>query len=171
MKERYKIIYQAARARLWRRSLALSRRSARWNRKKRRRHLLRKSRRNIGMRDIIVRHLRSEKITRWRAAATTANRRRRRDARCWIVLLGRELHNVCAVVTRYFGGTLLGTGGLVRAYGGAVQEGLKNCVVLENAWLANGRSGQTTAGLERYSTFWQKQSCRFWTASTARVWI
>lgn len=41
------------------------------------------------------------------------------------VLLGRELHNVCAVVTRYFGGTLLGTGGLVRAYGGAVQEGLK----------------------------------------------
>ena len=47
------------------------------------------------------------------------------------VLLGRELHNVCAVVTRYFGGTLLGTGGLVRAYGGAVQEGLKNCVVLE----------------------------------------
>ncbi len=47
------------------------------------------------------------------------------------VLLGREIHNVCAVVTRYFGGTLLGTGGLVRAYSGAVQEGLKNCVVLE----------------------------------------
>ena len=32
------------------------------------------------------------------------------------VLLGRELHNVCAVVTRYFGGILLGAGGLVRAY-------------------------------------------------------
>lgn len=47
------------------------------------------------------------------------------------VLLGEELHNVCAVVTRYFGGTLLGTGGLVRAYSGAVQEGLKNCVILE----------------------------------------
>lgn len=47
------------------------------------------------------------------------------------VFLGREIHNVCAVVTRYFGGTLLGTGGLVRAYSGAVQEGLKNCVVLE----------------------------------------
>ena len=47
------------------------------------------------------------------------------------VLLGREIHNVCAVVTRYFGGTLLGTGGLVRAYSGAVQEGLKNCVILE----------------------------------------
>ena len=30
------------------------------------------------------------------------------------VLAGEELHDVCAVVTRYFGGTLLGTGGLVR---------------------------------------------------------
>lgn len=32
------------------------------------------------------------------------------------VITGRGLHNVCIVVTRYFGGTLLGTGGLVRAY-------------------------------------------------------
>ena len=47
------------------------------------------------------------------------------------VLLGEEIHNACAVVTRYFGGTLLGTGGLVRAYSGAVQEGLKNCTLLE----------------------------------------
>lgn len=30
------------------------------------------------------------------------------------VLTGQELHNVVAVVTRYFGGTLLGTGGLIR---------------------------------------------------------
>lgn len=47
------------------------------------------------------------------------------------VLLGQQLHHVCAVVIRYFGGTLLGTGGLVRAYSGAVQEGLKHCVILE----------------------------------------
>ncbi|MCC8027383.1 MAG: YigZ family protein [Clostridium sp.] len=47
------------------------------------------------------------------------------------VLAGAELHDVCAVVTRYFGGTLLGTGGLVRAYSGAVKEGLRNCVVVE----------------------------------------
>lgn len=40
------------------------------------------------------------------------------------VLLGEEIHNVAVVVTRYFGGTLLGTGGLVRAYSGAVKEGL-----------------------------------------------
>ena len=32
------------------------------------------------------------------------------------VLLGQEVHNVAVVVTRYFGGILLGAGGLVRAY-------------------------------------------------------
>ena len=41
------------------------------------------------------------------------------------VLMGQQLKNTVVVVTRYFGGTLLGTGGLVRAYSAAVQEGLK----------------------------------------------
>lgn len=47
------------------------------------------------------------------------------------VLLGEGIHNAALVVTRYFGGTLLGTGGLVRAYQGAAKEGLNNCVILE----------------------------------------
>lgn len=47
------------------------------------------------------------------------------------VLLGEDVHNVAVVVTRYFGGTLLGTGGLVRAYGKAVKEGLDNSLVVE----------------------------------------
>ncbi|RGY95715.1 YigZ family protein [Clostridium sp. AM58-1XD] len=46
------------------------------------------------------------------------------------VILGEEVRNICMVVTRYFGGTLLGTGGLVRAYSGAAQEGLKNSVIV-----------------------------------------
>jgi uncharacterized YigZ family protein len=47
------------------------------------------------------------------------------------VLLGQEIRNVAVVVTRYFGGVLLGTGGLVRAYSGAVQAGLAGSVVIE----------------------------------------
>ena len=47
------------------------------------------------------------------------------------VLLGENIHNMVVVVTRYFGGTLLGTGGLVRAYSGAVKEGLSNSVIIE----------------------------------------
>lgn len=47
------------------------------------------------------------------------------------VLLGNELHNTAVVVTRYFGGTLLGTGGLVRAYSAAVREGLAHAVIIE----------------------------------------
>ena len=38
------------------------------------------------------------------------------------VLKGANLADVCLVVTRYFGGTLLGTGGLVRAYTAAAEE-------------------------------------------------
>lgn len=47
------------------------------------------------------------------------------------VLLGEELHDAAVVVTRYFGGTLLGTGGLVRAYSKAVQAGIKASQVIE----------------------------------------
>lgn len=43
------------------------------------------------------------------------------------VLLGEGIRDVAVVVTRYFGGILLGTGGLVRAYTQAVKEGLANC--------------------------------------------
>lgn len=46
------------------------------------------------------------------------------------VLLGEDIHNTVVVVTRYFGGTLLGTGGLVRAYQGAAKAGVEaSCVI------------------------------------------
>lgn len=47
------------------------------------------------------------------------------------VLLREEVHNTAVVVTRYFGGTLLGTGGLVRAYQKSVQEGLANSRIID----------------------------------------
>lgn len=43
------------------------------------------------------------------------------------VLTGSGIRNLTLVVTRYFGGTLLGTGGLVRAYTQAAQAGLAGC--------------------------------------------
>lgn len=43
------------------------------------------------------------------------------------VLTGSGIRNVAVVVTRYFGGVLLGTGGLVRAYSGAVKMALEQC--------------------------------------------
>ena len=46
------------------------------------------------------------------------------------VLLGEEIHDVVVVVTRYFGGTLLGTGGLVRAYSGSTKAGLSASKVI-----------------------------------------
>lgn len=47
------------------------------------------------------------------------------------VLLREDIHNVAVVVTRYFGGVLLGTGGLVRAYQKATQEGLAASVIID----------------------------------------
>lgn len=47
------------------------------------------------------------------------------------IFLKRELKNVAALVTRYFGGTKLGAGGLIRAYGGAVNEAVDQIGVVE----------------------------------------
>lgn len=47
------------------------------------------------------------------------------------ILSSQNLRNVVVIVTRYFGGILLGTGGLVRAYTGAVREALKNVEIIE----------------------------------------
>lgn len=46
------------------------------------------------------------------------------------ILLAHELTDLVVVVTRYFGGTLLGTGGLVKAYQSAAIEGLKNSSII-----------------------------------------
>ncbi len=44
------------------------------------------------------------------------------------------IHDTAVVVTRYFGGTLLGTGGLVRAYTDAVKAGLEASTVIEKKY-------------------------------------
>ncbi len=44
------------------------------------------------------------------------------------IINSKELTNILVIVTRYFGGILLGTGGLVRAYTSSMQEALKKIV-------------------------------------------
>jgi uncharacterized YigZ family protein len=50
------------------------------------------------------------------------------------VLQKRELENIVAVVVRYFGGTLLGTGGLVRAYTQAVQSAVNEARIVSKEY-------------------------------------
>lgn len=47
------------------------------------------------------------------------------------ILTSKGITNILVVVTRYFGGILLGTGGLVRAYTGATQEALEKTEEIE----------------------------------------
>ena len=47
------------------------------------------------------------------------------------VITGSGIRNIVIVVTRYFGGILLGTGGLVKAYTKAAKEGIRNSVIIE----------------------------------------
>lgn len=48
------------------------------------------------------------------------------------VLLKNKLNRMCAIVVRYFGGIKLGAGGLIRAYGTAVSECLKQGVLVQD---------------------------------------
>ena len=63
------------------------------------------------------------------------------------VLMGEELHDTVVVVTRYFGGTLLGTGGLVRAYQGAAKAGLNASTIIEKCYGRKWKIGTDYTGL------------------------
>ena len=83
----------------------------------------------------------------WRVSSEEEARRRieetkkqHYDARhnCWCYLIQREgVENVCCVVTRYFGGVLLGAGGLVRAYTQSAKDALDAAgVSVVRRWVA-----------------------------------
>ena len=63
------------------------------------------------------------------------------------VIRGRGLTDVLVVVTRYFGGTLLGTGGLVRAYTQAALEGLSHAGILRKVPGVRMKIGTDYTGL------------------------
>jgi uncharacterized YigZ family protein len=68
------------------------------------------------------------------------------------VITNSGVHNICIVVTRYFGGTLLGTGGLVRAYTDAAKAGLANSKtkLLQRIFPATVRTSYTDMGKLQY---------------------
>lgn len=55
------------------------------------------------------------------------------------ILEGEDLKNVCVVVVRYFGGILLGTGGLVRAYSEGARLALEDAGIVEMREFTEGR--------------------------------
>lgn len=68
------------------------------------------------------------------------------------VLTGSGVSNCIIVVTRYFGGVLLGTGGLVRAYTEAAKAGLDSCTIAEKkaGFLLRVRSDYEMVGKIQY---------------------
>lgn len=68
------------------------------------------------------------------------------------ILLAEDVTDCLVVVTRYFGGTLLGTGGLVRAYQQSTKAGLENSKIAEKkkGIILNAEMDYTTAGKVQY---------------------
>ena len=67
------------------------------------------------------------------------------------VLKGEDIKNTAIVVTRYFGGTLLGTGGLVRAYGRTAKEGILNAGIADISFIMSFRLLQTIICQEKFN--------------------
>ena len=66
------------------------------------------------------------------------------------ILQKRELVNIIVIVTRYFGGILLGTGGLLRAYTNVENMALKKC---ENAELFDGEVLELEIDYKNFENF------------------
>jgi len=75
------------------------------------------------------------------------------------VLLHGGVGEVAAVVTRYFGGVKLGTGGLVRAYSGAVKLALERLPVREKVTLLRRRVVLAYAAVEPFRRLAALQEC------------
>lgn len=91
------------------------------------------------------------------------------------VLRGADLGQVCAVVVRYFGGVLLGTGGLVRAYADSVQAAVAQLqtVTVEKRPLISVEVGHAEVGaVENALQSWGDSPIRREFGSTrAQLWV
>lgn len=76
------------------------------------------------------------------------------------VLLNSGVGDVVAVVTRYFGGVKLGTGGLVRAYSGGVQHALREMTTREHVDLVDVQVIVPYAAVDAVQRALQSQGAR-----------
>ncbi len=84
------------------------------------------------------------------------------------VLQGAGLTDVCCVTTRYFGGTLLGSGGLVRAYSAAARAALREAgTAVMRPW-RRGSFARPTPGTSGCAAFWKSAARALRKHSSAR---
>ena len=76
------------------------------------------------------------------------------------VLRGSDLGDAAVVVTRYFGGVKLGTGGLVRAYSGGVQHALREMQTAEHVDLVNVQVVVPYAAVDAVQRVLQREGAR-----------
>lgn len=76
------------------------------------------------------------------------------------VLCGAGLFNTLVVVTRYFGGVLLGTGGLVRAYSSAADIAINNSEIVKMTECVRGHIDCTYSSLEILKTLLSSLNCK-----------
>ena len=74
------------------------------------------------------------------------------------ILNGKELTNLVVIVTRYFGGILLGTGGLIRAYTGATQEALNQIEEVQKDLGLEVKLKTTYSDLEKLKYYLKQKS-------------
>ena len=74
------------------------------------------------------------------------------------ILTKNQIVNVLVIVTRYFGGTLLGTGGLVKAYSEATLKAIENTEIIMQELGYEMQITITYADLEKFKYYAQKNS-------------
>ncbi len=76
------------------------------------------------------------------------------------ILISKELSNILVIVTRYFGGILLGTGGLVRAYSEAVTKTLENTEIINKDLGLEVEFEVSYADLQKLKYYFDKQNIK-----------
>lgn len=76
------------------------------------------------------------------------------------VIKKNELNNILIVVTRYFGGILLGTGGLTRAYSGAASKAVDNATIVKQEQGVQAAVEITYADNEKFKFYCEKNNIR-----------